>query len=198
MTLSAPAERELLHSRDYAFRGYRRGDGLWDIEGRLTDTKSYAFANAWRGEIAPGTPVHDMWIRLTLDDALVVRDIEVRTEAAPFSVCGDIAPDFAAVKGLSVAPGWRKRVNELLGGVKGCTHLVEMLGAMATVAFQTIYPAQRRARGAMEADEGKVPPMLDACHALARDGDVVKQHWPKYYRERSARPDEKPSPSGGG
>jgi hypothetical protein len=186
MTLSAPAAREPLHRREYDFRGYRRSDGLWDIEGRIVDTKSYGFNNAWRGEIAPGTPVHDMWIRLTLDDALTVQDIEVTTDAAPFAICGDIAPSFASVKGLTVGPGWRKQIRERLGGVKGCTHLVEMLGAMATVAFQTIYPARQRQEGSsgMERDEGKVPPMLDACHALARDGDIVKQHWPKYYRGR--------------
>lgn len=186
MTLSAPAPREPLHRRAYDFQGYRRADGLWDIEGRLVDTKTYAFANGWRGEIAPGTPVHDMWIRLTLDDDFTVRDIEVSTAAAPFAVCGDIAPGFAVVKGLTVGPGWRRRLKERLGGVKGCTHLVEMLGAMATVAFQTIYPARARDGRGMETDEGRVPPMLDACHALARDGDIVRRHWPQYYRDPAA------------
>jgi hypothetical protein len=186
MSLSTPVKREMFHCRDYAFRGYRRSDGLWDIEGRMTDTKGYPFENAWRGTIEPGEPVHDMWIRLTLDDDFIVRAVEARTAAGPFSICGDVTAGFDALKGVQVGPGWRKRLSELFAGIKGCTHHTEMLGAMATVAFQTIYPGLRRLRGGMTAEDegGKVPPMLDSCHALARDGDVVKQHWPRFWRTK--------------
>lgn len=177
MTLSAPVEREHLHTRRIEARGYRRRDGLWDIEGHLSDTKTYAFANEWRGEIAAGEPVHDMWIRLTLDDDFVVRDVEAVTDAGPFRLCPDIAPAFAAVKGLRVGPGWGRRVRELLGGVHGCTHLVEMLGALATVAFQTLYPVRER----RPAQANERPPHLDSCHALASDGEVVRRFWPRFY-----------------
>ena len=177
MTLSAPVEREHLHTRRIEARGYRRRDGLWDIEGHLSDTKTYAFANEWRGEIGAGEPVHDMWIRLTLDDDFVVRDVEAVTDAGPFRLCPDIAPAFAAVKGLRVGPGWSRRIREYLGGVHGCTHLVEMLGALATVAFQTLYPVRER----RPAQANERPPHLDSCHALASDGEVVRRFWPRFY-----------------
>ncbi len=51
MPLSDPAPRQLLHLRDIELRGFQRDDGLFDIEARLTDTKSYAFANIDRGEV---------------------------------------------------------------------------------------------------------------------------------------------------
>jgi hypothetical protein len=34
-------ERELRHTRRVRYEGYRRADGLWDIEGHLTDIKSH-------------------------------------------------------------------------------------------------------------------------------------------------------------
>jgi hypothetical protein len=43
MPLSAPADREPLHACDLIMRGYRRADGLYDIEGHLTDTKTAGF-----------------------------------------------------------------------------------------------------------------------------------------------------------
>ena len=49
MPLTEPVARELLHLRDIELRGYRRADGLFDIEATLQDTKSYAFSNAERG-----------------------------------------------------------------------------------------------------------------------------------------------------
>ena len=41
--LSAPAERAAQHFRNYQFGGYRRADGLFDIEGRMTDAKTTPF-----------------------------------------------------------------------------------------------------------------------------------------------------------
>ena len=63
MPLSPPQPREHMHTRDITCTGYRRADGLWDIEGHLTDTKTYAFTNDERGEVPPGVPVHEMRIR---------------------------------------------------------------------------------------------------------------------------------------
>jgi hypothetical protein len=183
MPLSASAvEREHLHDRRYEFQGYRRRDGLWDIEGRMTDSKTYSFPNDFRGRIEAGEPLHDMRIRLTLDDHLVVQDIEVSTDAAPFAICPDVAPNFAAVKGLRVGSGWNKKLKDLLGGTRGCTHHVEMLGAMATVAYQTMWgQLAREKKSAPESDSAHRPRFLDTCHALAADGEVVKKNWPAFY-----------------
>ena len=43
--LSAPAAREAQHFRNDQFGGYRRADGLFDIEGRMTDAKDAALAD---------------------------------------------------------------------------------------------------------------------------------------------------------
>jgi hypothetical protein len=179
MPLSSPPSRELIHNRAIDCRGHRRADGLWDIEGHLVDTKTYAFANRERGEINPGEPVHEMWLRLTVDDDLTVHAVEAATDAAPFSVCPDITERFKLLKGVRIGRGWRRKVNELLGGAHGCTHLVELLGPVGTTAFQTIYPIKSRRQEAQA--QGKKPPMIDSCHALASDGEIVMRHWPQYY-----------------
>jgi len=183
MPLSAPtAEREHLHDRRYEFHGFRRKDGLWDIEGRMTDSKTYSFPNEYRGEIKAGEPLHDMRIRLTLDDHFIVKDIEVVTDGSPFAICPDVAPNFAVVKGLKVGAGWNKALRELLGGTRGCTHHVEMLGAMATVAYQTLWSKGGRDQDEKkEAESTRRPAILDSCHALASDSPVVKKIWPKFY-----------------
>ncbi len=180
MPLSPPAAREHLHTREIEMRGFRRADGRWDIEGHLTDVKTYGFGNEWRGEIGPGTPIHDMWIRLTLDDALTVREIEVTTDASPFRICPEVAPNFAAVTGMTIGPGWNRRVKEALGGRQGCTHLVELLGAMATVAIQTqVRDREKRVEAA--GTPAKRPRFLDSCYALSSDGEVTKRFWPAFY-----------------
>lgn len=179
MPLPEPAPREPIHTREVVCRGYRRADGLWDIEGRLVDTKAYPFTNAFRGEIAPGEPIHAMWLRLTVGDDLVIRDVVAATDAAPYAVCPAITPAFAALKGVRIGPGWRREVLSRLGGVKGCTHLVELLWPLATAAYQTVYPILARERP--PTPEAGPPAHLDSCHALARDGEVVRRHHPRWY-----------------
>jgi hypothetical protein len=190
--LPTPAAREPLHTRRYDFRGFRREDGLFDIEGRMVDTKDHAFPNEWRGMVEPGDPVHDMQIRLTLDDHFTVMDIAVVTAASPFAICADITPAFDALKGATVAKGWSRTLRNSFSGAHGCTHHVEMLRAMGTVAFQTIYGYREKAKrdaGLSDTDgppadatPGKRPGFLDTCHALASDGDVVRTHWPAFYQ----------------
>lgn len=177
MPLSPPKPREHMHTREIEVRGYRREDGLWDIEAHMRDTKSYSFPNKARGEIKAGEPIHDMWLRVTIDDQHLIHETEASTEAGPFSICGDITPAFAQLKGLTIGPGWTREVRQRFGGVHGCTHLVELLGPIATVSFQTLVRSTtQKAR-----DPARSPRHLDTCHALRTDGPVVKDHYPEFY-----------------
>jgi hypothetical protein len=185
--------RELLHKRDFAFEGYKRADGHYDIEGRMTDRKTYAFPNDFRGEIQADEPLHDMRIRVTLDDNFQILDIHADTQAAPFEICPAITPVFASLKGARIGRGWSALLKEKFGGVAGCTHHVELLRTLATVAFQTIYGEQQKRRRAQPAAvpkenteaKKKRPAFIDTCHALAADGEVVKQSWPDFYQPKS-------------
>ena len=40
MTLTSASARKSLHYREISCTGFHRSDGLWDIEGRLTDRKT--------------------------------------------------------------------------------------------------------------------------------------------------------------
>ena len=179
MPLSEPAAREKMHCRDIRIEGYRRDDGLWDIEARMTDSKTYGFDNSFRGHIEAGVPLHDMRLRMTLDEDLVVQGLEASTDAAPFEACPSITPNYERMVGVTVGPGWTRAIKERLGGVEGCTDLREILGAMATVAFQTLYPVLARKKP--KTDRPRRPALIDSCHAYRADGPVVKANWPDHY-----------------
>jgi hypothetical protein len=181
MPLSEPAPREHFHTRQIQCRGFKRQDGLWDIEGHMTDVKSYAFTNPWRGEITPGTPLHQMWIRITVDHRLTIVAIEAVTDHGPFRVCPDIVPNFQRLEGLRIGPGFNKKVKELVGGTQGCTHLVELMGPIATTALQTMAGQRRNDRPRDPDKPSRPPPLLDTCHAFARDGEVVRTRFPEFY-----------------
>lgn len=189
MPLSAPAARQLLHKRVVQCWGYQREDGLWDIEGRMVDTKTYAFPNEDRGgQIQPGEPLHDMWIRLTVDPQFRIHDIEACTDDSPFSLCPNISSRYRLLIGERIGPGWSVKLRELFAGLNGCTHMTELLGPVATTMFQTVYGKRYDEDEAKAAEDRAPPPVLNTCHALASDSPVVKTRWPQAYTSSENEP----------
>ena len=180
MPLSPPAARQHIHTRTVQLNGYRRDDGLWDVEGHLVDIKSYNFPNKDRGGAIPaGEPVHEMWVRLSIDAHYHIHQVEVVTDHAPFFLCGDITPDFQKLVGLNLGPGFLKELRSRFGGVHGCTHIVELLAPIATTAFQTLAPLVKS-----ELRGHKRPRILDTCHALDSSGPIVQREWPEWYEPK--------------
>ncbi len=184
-------ERTPIHTRQVTCHGYRRPDGLWDIEGRIVDTKSYPFENVDRGLIEVGDPLHDMSLRLTITSSYEIKAVEAVTDKAPYRICPAITPNFQRLVGLKIGPGFTRKVRQLLGGVEGCTHLVELLGPMATTAIQTLAPILAREHAANDKDpvpavgarsDGK-PGLLGTCHAYAPTSPIVARLWPEHARQ---------------
>ena len=75
MPLSAAVEREPLHHRNIDMRGYRRSDGFYDIEGRITDIRAYDFSPEKGRMINANTPLHDMWVRLRIDLEMEIHEV---------------------------------------------------------------------------------------------------------------------------
>ncbi|OMH32632.1 DUF2889 domain-containing protein [Motiliproteus sp. MSK22-1] len=181
MPLPASTPRRLIHQRQVNCNGYQREDGLWDIEGRMTDIKTYDAPNRDRGGLIPaGEPLHDMSIRLTIDLDYVIRDVEAVIDYSPFNICPGIAGQFKRLIGKTIGPGWTRATKEMFAGTQGCTHLMELLGPIATTAFQATHLARSEQ---IEKHQGK-PALLNTCHALAEDGEVVRDFWPEHYQSK--------------
>ena len=194
MPLSTPVERELLHLRDIQLRGWQRADGLYDIEAHLLDTKATPFRNESSGEVPPGTPLHGMWLRLTIAEDMQVVACEAASDHTPYAICPQAAPNFSRLAGLRIGPGFNRAVAERVGGTHGCTHLRELLGQMATVAYQTLYPiraAREREESARRTAAGEAPPqkrpaLVGTCIAYAPDSPVTLARWPHLKEPQAA------------
>jgi len=174
-------ERELLHTRRVRYEGYKRADGLWDIEAHLTDIKNHDY-QLKTGVRRAGQPVHSMWLRLTIDRKFNVVDAAASSGAVPYpGGCETIAPAYRGLVGLNLVRHFRLKANELLGGVRGCTHLTEMLAGMPTAAIQSFAGEMRE-----EQDDGSKPFQLDQCHALETTSETVRLWYPKWYRGKAA------------
>ncbi|MGB3070184.1 MAG: DUF2889 domain-containing protein [Ottowia sp.] len=180
MPLSPAAARREVHHRVIDMKTYAREDGLFDVEAHLVDTKPFDFVPlALPKPVFAGQPIHDMWIRLTVDGSYVVRAIEAASDTTPYPVCKGAQDTLSVLVGEPLAKGWSAKVKERLRGAASCTHLMEMLIPLATTALQGIWgtDTSRLQRLAGEGGEGK----LDSCYAYGRSREVVKMQWPQYY-----------------
>jgi Protein of unknown function (DUF2889) len=184
----SPVPRQRLHKRSISYEGFRRDDGLFDIDAHLVDAKDHDFELA-TGVRPAGEAVHDMWIRVTIDEAFVIHAIEARTVGMPHpGACDRIEPAYAKLVGANLVQGFRKRLHDDMGGTRGCTHVTELLGSLPTAAVQTFAGLQR-------ADAGEHKPFqLDRCHALETTTDTVRRYYPKWYRGSGARLDPPDDP----
>jgi hypothetical protein len=181
----ARVEREEVHRRRIDLRFYRRADGLYEIEAQLVDTKTHPFRRQLASEDTPaGAALHDIVVRLVIDDGLLVHDAAAFMHAAPFDVCRGATDTLAPLKGLRIGVGWSKRVRELLGGAASCTHIAELLGPMATTAMQGLSPQRLERLN----DPGGGPQRLakvNSCYAYAAEREVVAHLWPHLHTPRT-------------
>jgi hypothetical protein len=191
--LPAPVPRRPIHTRRIAFEGFLRDDGLWDIDCEMRDTKAMEIHMRERGVLPPGEPVHLLRVRLTVDDAFTIHDVQTGTLNVPFVECHQATGEpMRKLIGLTMGPGWRKAIEGAIGGVGGCTHLRELVFNAATAAFQMI-PHYRATQGGRRDDAaaaaGDKPPFyMGKCMSWAFDGPVVKRLAPQFHRPGSPPP----------
>ena len=178
MPLSAPPARRKIHRRVIEMEAYQREDGLFEVEGHLVDTKPFDFDRVLQGIVPAGQPLHDLWIRLTVDAGRVVRAIEASSGRTPFGICKEAEATLQVLVGERIARGWSAVVKERLRGAASCTHLMEMLLPMATTALQGINGL--RDKSERLGGEGRELQKIDSCYAYGREREVVQRLWPQH------------------
>lgn len=176
--LSAAIERKEIHARRLAIGVYERADGLFDIEGQIVDVRPEPYDLLDRPR-AGGEPMHDLWLRLTVDDAWTVRHAEAAMPAGAYRHCHLVTPNFANLEGLTIGRGWNKGVRERVGGTAGCTHLVSLLAQMASAAYQALWDIKLARM--QESDEDPGVQTIDTCYAYRSDGPLVAERYPDHF-----------------
>ncbi|MGH8781007.1 DUF2889 domain-containing protein [Paraburkholderia sp.] len=207
MPLSPPVSRQLRHRRAIHAEAYERTDGLWDIEACLTDQKPRDVALA-SGVRPNGLPIHELWLRITIDRKLNVVDAEASSDWVPYpGQCEASNPAYRSLIGLNLLNNFRRDTARLLGGIGGCTHLTELCAVLPTAAIQAFAgdvwntgsggpggsrtagttsddataSANQRAGANADPRTDQPPFQLGRCHALRFNGEAVRQFYPRWY-----------------
>jgi hypothetical protein len=182
MSNPQPVSRRLLHTRAIELQGFIRDDGLFELEARLTDSKSYDSRRFPESTLPAGEPLHDMIVHMSFDEELLIHAFEAAMAATPYDGCREAEPNFGALVGMRIQPGFLREANRRLGGIKGCTHIRELLQQIATTAYQTVVGVRLQKQAETGAQPAEKPKLLDTCAGYRAGGEWVRVRWPEYYR----------------
>lgn len=173
-----PVTRRPVHLRRIRCEGFERSDGLYDIVGTLIDTKPFPIELEEK-TVAGDEAIHHMTLCLTIDRDRLIHAVEAHTLEGPHAVCGAITDSYGRLIGQRIQPGFIRVVKRLFRAELGCTHLTELLPPMATTAFQMLWNSADDVTDPDQPEHRNSP--LGGCHALKRDGEFVRLHFPHQY-----------------
>lgn len=174
----AAPERQLKHRRSIDVQIYARGNGLWEVDAEIVDVKTRD-AKLAGGLRRAGDPIHDMLLRIVVDERLNIVEAGSETRWMPYpGHCNDHGDAYAKLVGLNLLKGFRQAVKERLGGTVGCTHITELSQVLPTAVVQAFAGEVIDTRE----DSASRPFQIDRCHALRSDGAAVKIFYPRWYR----------------
>lgn len=170
----------LLHTRNYDTEVYQVDDTRIRAIGTVRDTKP---AGMYIEDDPEPLTIHDMQMVIDVDIAsLTIADARLGFEAHPNDECPGIVDHYRKLIGLSVTRGFNRKVRELFGGPRGCTHTTALLQAMGPVIVQSMWSLRmldKQARGLRpfeidpEATDDGALANLNTCHVWAEDGPLV-------------------------
>ncbi|MFM2066557.1 MAG: hypothetical protein RLZZ584_1466 [Pseudomonadota bacterium] len=176
MPLPAPTcARAPSYQRTITVSTHVRADGLWDIDGHLVDVWPDEQRIA-TGPLPGGQPMHEMWLRLTVDRTATIVAAVASTDAGPYgTACASITPDYSRFVGVKIARGYRDAIRQRFGRTAGCTHINELASVMGSAALQALWHE-------LTGDPDVQPFSIDGCHALRSSGPQVAEFFPRWYR----------------
>lgn len=172
--------REALHHRRIDMQAFRRSDGLYELVGRVIDTKPHDhFPPAPSRLVSANEPIHDISLTLVYDEAMIVRDVSATFRANPYAICPDSGDAMRVLIGLRIGPGWNSEARKRLANSERCTHLAELLGPMATTALQGMSVLRMSLPDAL--DSTGRPYKVDSCYAYGAGRELVEHRWPEFF-----------------
>lgn len=166
-----------IHTRNIAVAIFTCTADTIVVEGHLKDDR---LIDSFRsgGDVIPPGVVHNMIIRMKVrGPKLIIEDIDVEMPTVPHDDCLETRRTLEPIKGLSIVAGFTVKARSLVGGAKGCAHLVALLMAMAPAAVQGAWTAATRQPNNSQALKTySMKRLKNTCYVWRSDGPAFAKY----------------------
>jgi hypothetical protein len=168
-------QKKKIHTRKIDIVIYEGSEDSIIVEGILKDDRPLDSYRLTGERIPPGT-IHHMIIRIEVKGPqLIIEDIEVEMPTVPHEVCRETLDCLKPVKGLPIVSGFTRKIKTLVGGPKGCNHLLALLTAMAPAAVQGAFSlTASKQKDPKTKASGNMERLKNTCWAWRGDGPLMK------------------------
>ena len=161
--MERPVQGDPLHTRSLSYSAYATEGGGVRVHSDIIDLRKSGFI-PMGGDFQAAGIIHKMEIAFELDRKREIVKLEVDqpvvaiepSEASDHECCRDPAPALQALVGDVVDANFAKRVSQVAGGPRGCSHLVTLFQLMASGVPPALdREAEERARDGVERRPGE-------------------------------------------
>ena len=167
-----------VHERRLEFKTFALEDNRIVVEGWLKDDR---FVPRYHldGSVSPPGKVHRICVRLLLGGwPLSILDAEAEMPFVPYDECLTTQDTVKKAIGLTITHGYGDEVIERLGGVKGCTHMVQLIIAMGNAALHGYWSHRLQNRRPLPDTPEEIPELdyvIDSCQLWQKDGPLMQR-----------------------
>lgn len=167
-----------VHTRQIEVTTYEYDGQRIIVEGFLKDDR-FQEGHWLTGETKLPGVIHHMAIRLLVNCTdFSIEDVDVDLLSVPREGCLETIKSLAPIKGLIITSGFTSKVKKLVGGKKGCAHLVALILAMAPAAIQgfAAYQAQKPAGFDPSHAAQASPLLINSCRVWREGGPLAERY----------------------
>ena len=170
--------RQHIHTRDIRLETFPHENGQVIVHGELTDRRHVSIINLIGQKKDPGIIHHMTATLLIAPHPLRIIEAQGQMLTIPMDPCRNTLDRIPLLEGLEVKPGFSRQINEIMGGVRGCTHLTTLVRTMGLeIIHGWLTDRQHRQKGAPPVSDmpKETAYLINSCRLWKKDGPKIKE-----------------------
>ncbi len=166
-----------IHTRDISMTTFPYENGQVIVTGELTDTRYVKIFDITGHVKEPGTIHHIRLFCRVAPDPLRIIEAQADMPTIPMADCRTTLDRVPMLEGLEIKPGFTRKVAEIMGGTRGCTHLCTLTKAMAQEMVHGWLTEKRRKPMVLPENIEDIKEsgfLVDSCRMWEKDGPKIQ------------------------
>ena len=170
-------DRVQIHTRDIRMSTFSHDKSQVIVMGELTDTRYVNVFDITGKLLEPGTIHHIRLFCRVAPDPLRILEAQADMPTIPMADCRTTLDRVPLLTGLEIKSGFTRKVSEIMGGTKGCTHLATLTKAMAQEIVHGWLTAKRQDPAPLPDNLKDIKEkgfLVDSCRMWKKDGPKIQ------------------------